>query len=211
MTPEELDEIRARWTTHAHALTCSRDESCRCESGIRDPDIAALLAEAARLRSNTRPYLIIDEPEGIIGMVDATNEAEAWAAFQAENPGDYDGDPDDHDVVVECVSVKWCGQVVDDLCKARDEAACMKVEVARLQALVPPPPEPMGWQHLRGSDGWEYVDAGRFRLLVMGSGERSGWRVFFGDNCVVDHGHPGGDAGKAAAEAAYRRACGGAE
>ena len=61
------------------------------------------------------------------------------------------------------------------------------------------------WRYLPGSAGWERADVGRFSLLLMGD---SGWRLLFGDQAVADRGSPGGPAGKAAAEAAYRKAAG---
>jgi hypothetical protein len=61
------------------------------------------------------------------------------------------------------------------------------------------------WRHLPGSAGWERADVGQFSLLLMGD---SAWRLVCGDQAVIARGSPGGDAGKAAAVAAYRRACG---
>lgn len=61
------------------------------------------------------------------------------------------------------------------------------------------------WRHLPGSAGWERADVGQFSLLLMGD---SAWRLICGDQAVIARGSPGGDAGKAAAVAAYRRACG---
>ncbi|NDF55545.1 MAG: hypothetical protein EB145_15390 [Proteobacteria bacterium] len=187
MTLEQLAEIRTLYRTDR----------------IEPQHVAALLNELDRLQSNTCPYLILDDPEGIIGMVDATSEAEAWAAFQAENPGDYDGDPDDHDVVIECVSVAWCDKVVDDLCKARDEVVRLKADNERLRAMVPR----LEW---REGTGFVSARAGVFVAIVSGKG----WelRVYLpyctGAGDLVDRGPETGPEGKAACEAAYRRVCG---
>ena len=193
MTLEQLAEIRTLYRTDR----------------IEPQHVAALLNELDRLQSNTCPYLILDDPEGIIGMVDATSEAEAWAAFQAENPGDYDGDPDDHDVVIECVSVAWCDKVVDDLCKARDEVVRLKADNERLRAMVPPP-------HVVDWHPTTVGEAARVGMFWMGVGP-GGWTLRIRlPNCggagdLVDGGPETGPEGKAKAVAAWQRACGGAQ
>jgi len=181
--PLDLEAIRARHEPYADTRAAQ--------------DIAALLSEVARLRSelaaSTRPYLILDDPEGIIGCVEATSPEAAWEAFKTDNPNDYDGDPADNDVVIERVTVAWCDKLVDGL-----EIARSKLAAAQAGPVVE-------WRHLPGSAGWERADVGQFSLLLMGD---SAWRLICGDQAVIARGSPGGDAGKAAAVAAYRRACG---
>jgi hypothetical protein len=95
--------------------------------------IEALLEEVDELHAATGPYLILDEREGIIGIVEATDPDDAWAKFQAANPGDYDGDPDDNEVLVEGVTLEWCDKVVDALTAAKEEISRLKKELARVQ------------------------------------------------------------------------------
>ena len=89
--------------------------------------ILAKDAEIARLRSElaafTRPYLILDDPEGIIGCVEAASHEAAWEAFKAANPNDYRGDPADNDVVIRRITAGLYGGVVDALEIARSELA----------------------------------------------------------------------------------------
>jgi hypothetical protein len=89
-------------------------------------ELAAAQAELEELHAATGPYLILDEREGIIGIVEATDPDDAWAKFQAANPGDYDGDPDDNEVLVEGVTLEWCDKVVDALEIARSELAAYR-------------------------------------------------------------------------------------
>jgi len=95
--------------------------------------VPALLSEVDELHAATGPYLILDEREGIIGIVEATDPDDAWAKFQAANPGDYDGDPDDNEVLVEGVTLEWCDKVVDALTAAKEEISRLKKELARVQ------------------------------------------------------------------------------
>lgn len=55
-TLPDLEDIRRRWTSHAHDLTCCRDEQCMCEPHISDPDVAALLAEVDRLAADAQRW-----------------------------------------------------------------------------------------------------------------------------------------------------------
>ena len=57
------------------------------------------------------------------------------------------------------------------------------------------------------SHGWEVAHVGAFVLKLQTGSKCVGWRLFFGDARVTD-GPETGPAGKAACEAAYRRACG---
>jgi len=88
--------------------------------------VAAAQAELEELHAVTRPYLILDDPEGIIGCVEATSPEAAWEAFKADNPNDYSGDPADNDVVIERVTVAWCDKLVDALEIARSELAAYR-------------------------------------------------------------------------------------
>ena len=57
------------------------------------------------------------------------------------------------------------------------------------------------------SHGWEVARVGSFVLKLQTGSKCAGWRLFLGDARVTD-GPETGPAGKAACEAAYRRACG---
>jgi len=243
----DLDAIRARnhgflctlgkCTAPAVALEPGEEWAYRCKEHASESatpgraleaqqHVAALLNEVERLKSNTCPHLILDDPEGIIGMVDATSEAEAWAAFQAENPGDYDGDPDDHDVVIECVSIRWCDQVVDDLSKARYEVASLKAENERLRAMVPRLDRltaelAAAQAELSAARRGPVVEwypttvgeAARLGMFWLSVGP-GGWtlriRLPFGLGIgdLVESGPETGPEGKSAAVAAWQRACG---
>ena len=86
-----------------------------------------------------------------------------------------------------------------------DDIAALLSELDRLTAALAAAQPVVEWRHLPGSAGWERADAGQFSLLLMGD---SAWRLICGDQAVIARGSPGGPAGKAACEAAYRRACG---
>ena len=57
------------------------------------------------------------------------------------------------------------------------------------------------------SHGWEVARVGSFVLKLQTGSKCAGWRLFLGDARVTD-GPETGEAGKAAAEAAWRRVCG---
>ena len=164
-------------------------------------DIATLLAEVDRLHDvATGPYLILDEREGIIGIVNATDYDEAWATFQAKNPGDYDGEPDDNEVVIEAVTLEWCDKVVDALNDAREEIRRLTAALAAAQAAPV-----VEW---REDVGFSHARIGRFWMVVR----RDGWRLElsqpFSTTDLVESGPETGPAGKAACIRAYYRAVG---
>ena len=197
---------------------------------------AGLLVELAdeldRLRDvATGPYLIMDEREGIIGIVNATDYDEAWATFQAKNLGDYDGDPDDNEVVIEGVTLEWCDKVVDALNDAREEIRRLKAggcardqrttqfcaeavakdaEIRRLTSELAAAQTPVvEWQEMTdfmGNAFWTCIRR-PFMLRVQGKG----WDLvaIYGESYLeLDSGEETGDAGKAACIAAYYAAIG---
>ena len=88
-----------------------------------------------------------------------------------------------------------------------DDLAALLAEVARLHSQLAAAQPVVEW---RTRIDVEEATVGAFALLV----ETDGWRLEVsdgsGDYWIVDSGDETGPAGKAAAEAAYRRACGGA-
>lgn len=181
-------------------------------------DIATLLAEVDRLRDvATGPYLIMDEREGIIGIVNATDYDEAWAKFQAANPGDYDGEPDDNEVLIEAVTLEWCDKMVDWLTDAHEKIYRLTSELSAAQTELQRSRVSFEWseEEVTWSTGAHYETryqsrVGRFRLLV----KDSGWTLYFCEDAnewndeKIDEGKETGKEGKAACIAAYYAAIG---
>ena len=101
-----------------------------------------------------------------------------------------------------------------------DAADALGVSVAdcpALLAMLPPEPEPMAefrpWLEWREGTGSVSARAGVFVAIVSAKGWelRSYLPYCTGAGDLVDRGPETGDAGKAAAYAAYLRACGGAQ
>lgn len=80
------------------------------------------------------------------------------------------------------------------------EVACLRSELAAAQA-----GPVVEW---RKAEQWEEVDIGRFSIAVSDAGWSVEIKGHSGMYELIDRGPETGPAGKAAAEAAYRRACG---
>lgn len=93
-------------------------------------DIMNLLSEVKFWRNATYPYLIMHEREGVIGIVEATDPYHAWRNLQEDNPGKYDGSPDDHGILINCVSAEWCNKMIDALAEAHEKIGRLTAELA---------------------------------------------------------------------------------
>ena len=142
-------------------------------------DIAAMFSEVTRLRS---------EVARLQDLADARLYRARTARIALESVGIPRSEPVD-------VGAGRAAGMIEDL----------RAEVDRLTAALAAAQPVVEWRHLPGSAGWERADAGQFSLLLMGD---SAWRLICGDQAVIARGSPGGPVGKAACEAAYRRACG---
>lgn len=167
--------------------------------------IEALLSEVDELHTATGPYLILDEREGIIGIVEATDPDDAWAKFQAANPGDYDGDPDDNEVVIEAVTLEWCDKMVDWLTDAHEKIYRLTSELSATQTELYRSRVSFEWEQFLG---YEQSLVGAFSLTVHANGWRLSARPSNGPGVTLVTGPETGKEGKTACIAAYYRAIG---
>jgi len=155
------------------------------EEGAATPE-AAIAGAVTEARAHLRGLLALLPPEQQVSLTEAI-DAQRWAMIRAAV------------LRLDAVARPGAAMADDDV-----EQVVLRV-LERAGRRTQKAPEPVEW---RTRIDVEEATIGAFALLV----ESDGWRLEVcdgtGDYWIVDSGDETGPDGKAAAEAAYRRACG---